>query len=62
MLFTDLPVESMSQAGHDDHILNWLEKNGMELTRENYLAIAYPDGDVPTDLDEADLPEQIRNT
>lgn len=45
-----------------DHVLNWLRKEGIPVTRANYLAIAYL-GDPPKELsaeEEADLPKQIR--
>lgn len=54
----------MNQHGHDDLIANYLVKNKIPLTRENYLGIAYPDG-LPAEWgpdDEADLPESIRET
>ena len=42
-----------------DTIVEYLRNNDIELTRENYLAFAYPDG-VPDDLDEKSLPESVR--
>ena len=56
--FPIAPGESETQLGSrsddegvDDHLLNWMQKNGVPLTRENYLELNYPDG-VPDELDE----------
>lgn len=65
MQSTDSPMGLMSQAGQetdDDDIIRWMKKNGIELTRENYLEIAYMGDEIPADLDEMDLPAQIRKT
>ena len=42
-----------------DTIVEYFKANDIELTRENYLAFAYPEG-APDDLDEDDLPDQIQ--
>ena len=44
-----------------DHILEWMKKNNVPLTRENYLEIAYMGDDPNLDAEaEAALPEEIR--
>ena len=46
----------------NDPIIQALEKYGMEVNRQNYLAFAYPDG-VPEEFGaelEMELPEQFR--
>jgi hypothetical protein len=45
-----------------NHTIAWMQKNGIEVTRENYLFHAYL-GDPPEVLgpeEEADLPEELR--
>ena len=42
-----------------DYVLDLLKKFNLELTRENYLGLAYPEG-VPEDLDESTLPKEIQ--
>jgi hypothetical protein len=46
-----------------NHTIAWMQKNGIEVTRENYLFYAYL-GDPPEVLgpeEEADLPEELRD-
>lgn len=51
----------MSQNGNNkDHVLNTMKRYKMPLTRENYIAIAYPDG-MPDDAElESALPLQFQ--
>lgn len=47
-----------------DHVLEYMKKHGVPLTRDNYLAVAYM-GNPPEELDaeeEAALPAQIQKT
>jgi hypothetical protein len=44
-----------------NHTVNWMKKNGIPVTRENYLDFAYL-GNPPEELgpeEEAELPEEI---
>ena len=49
-------MELSTQHGQNDHIIAYLKKNGFPVTEENYLALAYPDGDYPADVE---LPEEV---
>jgi hypothetical protein len=45
-----------------NHVLEWMKKNDVPLTRKNYLDIAYL-GDPPKELsaeEEADIPPEVR--
>lgn len=45
-----------------DYVVRWLAKNGIPVTRESYLDVAYPDGapsPLPAEL-EAGLPPQLQ--
>jgi hypothetical protein len=51
----------MAERDRLDHVLNFMIRNGVELTRENYLEIAYMGN--PPELDaeaESMLPEQFQ--
>lgn len=52
----------MSRAGSRDAILDLMKSNGIPLTRENYLDLAYM-GNVPeiTAEIEAEIPDEIKN-
>ena len=44
-----------------DPVLEWMKNQGIKLTRENYLAIAYMGDDPKLDAEgEANLPKQFR--
>jgi hypothetical protein len=45
-----------------DRLLEWMKRNGVAITREKYIALAYgSDGpDKWTAEDEADLPEELQ--
>jgi hypothetical protein len=50
------------QSGSEDPVLRWMTENGVPLTRESYLNVAYM-GDPPKTLgpeQEAELPEQFQ--
>lgn len=52
----------MTQRGQDDNITVWLKQHGHEVTRENWLAVAYPLG-LPepwTDELEEQLPPDLQ--
>jgi hypothetical protein len=60
MKYSEQPEASKPQSGSEpDYVLDLLKKFNLELTRENYLGLAYPEG-VPQDLDESSLPLEIR--
>lgn len=60
MTLSEQQVESSPPSGSEpDFVLDLLKQAGLELTRENYLGLAYPEG-VPEDLDETSLPPEIR--
>ena len=45
-----------------DHVLDWMKKNDVPLTRKNYLEIAYMGDPPPEPLDaelEAEIPEEL---
>ena len=47
----------------NDPIVEWLQKNGYPVTRENYLDVAYPNG-LPEDYGhelESELPEWLQD-
>jgi tripartite-type tricarboxylate transporter receptor subunit TctC len=56
------PNESQTQAWRDP-ISRWLEEKGYPVTRENWLAMAYPDGEPEpwTAELEATLPEELQD-
>lgn len=57
-----MQVESTPQSGNSDLIVDYLQKIGLPVTRENYLAFAYPEG-LPEDYgaeNEEELPEELR--
>lgn len=47
----------------DDILVNWLNKKGIPVTRDNYIALAYPDGPPApwTAEHEADLPDELQD-
>jgi hypothetical protein len=47
---------------HDDTIVTWIKEHNLPLTRDGYLALAYPEGEPLTwdAEDEATLPPEIR--
>ena len=49
----------MRQNGlSEDPVITWMKKNGIEVTRENYIDIAYM-GDPPPE-EEIELPEELQ--
>lgn len=60
MKSSELQAGSTPQSGSEpDYVLDLLKKFNLPLTRENYLGLAYPEG-VPQELEEASLPQEIR--
>ena len=60
MKYSEQQEASTPQSGSEpDYVLNLLKQFNLELTRENYLGLAYPEG-VPEDLDESTLPKEIQ--
>jgi hypothetical protein len=52
----------MSAPFRDDPVLSYMEKHGIEVTRENYIAIMFL-GDPPEEMtweQELELPEKLR--
>ena len=51
--------DSKSQTTPPDYVLEWMKKNKVPLTKENYLQINYMGQEVPPEADQ-DLPPELK--